>query len=62
MESVLASHFDDLQDCNGRAALAILFDRFGHFLTNAKRLENADKNKNKNNNNNHHQACQSQAS
>jgi hypothetical protein len=42
MESVLASHFDDLQDCNGRAALAILFDRFGHFLTNAKRLENTE--------------------
>jgi len=40
MKSVLASH--NLQDCNERAALAILFDRFGHFLTNAKRLENAE--------------------
>jgi hypothetical protein len=32
MESVLASH--NLHDCNERVALAILFDRFGHFLTN----------------------------
>jgi hypothetical protein len=40
MESVLASH--NLQDCIERAALAILFDLFGHFLTNAKRLENAE--------------------
>ena len=40
MESVLASH--NLHDCNERAALAILLDRFGYFLTNAKRLENAE--------------------